>query len=421
MTSKALAFPLLVFCVSVSWQLAGAATVTAASCSSSAVQTAVNSANTGDTVLVPGGSCTYTTTVTVPNTKAITINGGGNTTITTSAHNAFDITPTASAATRFTGFTIVTSGVVNDSQSPIKTHGSTTTFAFRVDHNTFSAGDASTFISADGNAPGLIDHNGFTAGASAEMVHNLGAGPSSNAGWQDSVTPGSANMLFLEDNTFTYNATGNPAYYWGTAALQSYYGARTVFRHNTMNMVHVDQHGTAGMVGARWWEIYNNTFNTNVANASMDEYIHLRGGSGVVYGNTHSGANQAAGGIALEEEDTGSWPLAYQVGSGINGNTNGHAVCGSVNSSPAYFWGNSADMAVGVDEGGIQLNRDYFVSAQQPSTLSRQELSGDTCSTTYSYTAFTYPYPLDANGLPTGGGSQAQGPQPPSNLAAQVQ
>ena len=413
-----LALPLLLSCVA--WY-AQAATVTAASCSSSAVQAAVNSANSGDTVLVPGGSCTYTTAVTV--TAAITINGQGTTTITTAAQNAFSITPTASAATRFTGFTLVTSGVVNDSQSPIKTHGSTSTFPFRIDHNTFSCADSSTFISTDGNAPGLIDHNTFTAGASAEMIHNLGVGAGNNAGWQDSVTPGSFNMLYLEGNTFTFAATGNPAYFWGTAAIQSYYGARTVVRYNTMNMVHVDQHGTAGAVGARWWEIYDNTFNTNVADASQGDYLHLRGGSGIVYNNHHVGTNLVTGGINLEEEDTGTWPLAYQVGSGINGNTNGHSTCaGPVNSNPAYFWGNDADMPVGVDEGGIQLNRDYFVSPSQPGSLLRQEVSGDTCSTTYAYTAFTYPYPLDANGLPSPNGSgSSSAPSPPTNLAATVQ
>jgi hypothetical protein len=47
----------------------------------------------------------------------------------------------------------------------------------------------------------------------------------------------------------------------GNSAVQSYNGARTVFRHNSLDFSQVDQHGTNGNIGARWWEIYDNTFN----------------------------------------------------------------------------------------------------------------------------------------------------------------
>jgi hypothetical protein len=60
--------------------------------------------------------------------------------------------------------------------------------------------------------------------------------------------------------------------------MQSYYGARTVFRHNYLHMSHVDQHGTGGMIGARWWEVYENTFYV-VQNGNQSEYIMMRAGS----------------------------------------------------------------------------------------------------------------------------------------------
>ncbi len=367
-----------------------AATITAASCSATAVQAAINAANSGDTVLVPGGTCQYTTTVFISNTKAITLDGTGNTTITTTAQNAFDISAAGNAETRLTGFNINTSGVVNDSQPPIKTHGSTSTFSFRIDHNVFTSGDASTFITTDSNGPGLIDNNSFTAGASAEMIHNIGMGGVNTAGWNDDINPGSSSMLFIENNTFTYNATGNPAYFWGTAAVQSYFGARTVIRYNTMNMVHIDQHGTPGNIGARWWEIYENTFNTGVPNASQSNYIALRGGSGVVFNNHHTGFNLAdsnGAGIQLFEEDTGqtpgdsAYPFLYQIGRGIGQKY-----------SPAYVWNN--DIPAGSGSSNVQSGIDFFVSTTQPTSLKRQELGSDTSTTTYAYVPFQYPHPL---------------------------
>ena len=54
-----------------------AATYTAASCSTSAVQTAINSAAGGDTVIIPAGSCAWTSGVTISG-KGITVTGQGS-------------------------------------------------------------------------------------------------------------------------------------------------------------------------------------------------------------------------------------------------------------------------------------------------------------------------------------------------------
>src|SRR6516165_8379701 len=48
-------------------------TIHAASCSSSDVQTAINSASNGDSVVVPSGSCTWASQVTV--SAAVTLEG----------------------------------------------------------------------------------------------------------------------------------------------------------------------------------------------------------------------------------------------------------------------------------------------------------------------------------------------------------
>ena len=67
------------FLIIVTWHFAfsaesDAATITAASCSSANVQAAINSAQDGDTVVVPAGNCTSRTAVSI-NNKTITLQG----------------------------------------------------------------------------------------------------------------------------------------------------------------------------------------------------------------------------------------------------------------------------------------------------------------------------------------------------------
>ncbi len=375
---------------------AHANTITASSCSSSDVQNAINSASTGDTVVVPGGSCNWSSGVSIPSSKAITVNGGGNTTIS----GGISLTAGTSGTSRITGFTFT-------SNNAITTQGSTSTSPFRIDHNTFSEPNSQAiFVVCNGNGPGLLDHNTFNGGSASEMIHNMGMGATDASGWSDNIVPGGPNMLFIEDNTFTYNASGNPAYFWGTSALESYYGARTVFRHNTCNMCQVDQHGTAGMIGARWWEFYENTFNV-VPNGNQSDYIVIRAGSGVIFNNHVTGAsnNQGAGSINLYEEDSG-YPALYQVGRGINQNY-----------SPAYIWGNDSSMSVSSGSSNVVAGRDFIVSTSQPSSMHRWELSTDNASTTYSYTPYTYPHPLQGQSAPP---PPTPAPNAPGSLSAKA-
>src|SRR5690606_18514471 len=78
---------------------ANAATVTASACTSSAVQSAIDSANNGDTVVVPNGSCSWSSCVRI-NGKAIHLRGQSPTgvTITHNAGSSHLITVTESSA-----------------------------------------------------------------------------------------------------------------------------------------------------------------------------------------------------------------------------------------------------------------------------------------------------------------------------------
>jgi hypothetical protein len=68
-------FIALLFCA-LAMTEAYASTYPAASCSASAVQAAINSAASGDTVTIPAGTCTWTSGVTISG-KGITVNGAG--------------------------------------------------------------------------------------------------------------------------------------------------------------------------------------------------------------------------------------------------------------------------------------------------------------------------------------------------------
>jgi hypothetical protein len=398
-------FKNILFIFAVLWPLPSfAATVTALSCSQSDVQTAVNSAASHDTVRTPGPcSASWSSRVTIPSTKGIVVDGGGNTTLT---KYGFSLNQNSSASTRLTGF-IFTNGVPAANDYAIVVDGSPSSMAGRIDHNSFPASTSNnTFIRIGGNQPFLIDHNTFTTnGTPNEIIHNTGMGASSTAGWADDVVPGSAGMVFIEDNTFTYNASGNPAYYMGSSAVQSYYGARTVFRHNTLNMMQIDFHGTPGSIGARWAEVYENTFNTGVANAAQSNYVVIRGGSGVIWNNHHTGVNcgdNSCGNIAIFEEDTGGYPQLYQPGRGRN-----QAY------SPIYVWGNDPTLPAGGDGNLVLLNRDVFVSASKPASMIRCQSVADggsssNCASTYSYVPYPYPHPLQ--------NAAATPPQTPTNL-----
>ena len=80
-----------------------AATINAANCSSSAVQTAINSASTGDTVVIPNGRCTWTSGLSIG--KQIALQGANVPTRSSTATDGTTITHNAGSSTLF-AFTI---------------------------------------------------------------------------------------------------------------------------------------------------------------------------------------------------------------------------------------------------------------------------------------------------------------------------
>jgi hypothetical protein len=425
MTYKRLfVFPLiLLFCAFV--ENASAATIKAASCSSSDVQSAINSAANGDTVQLPsaGGTVQWSSRVSIPNSKGITLDGGNSGGKGCQILGELDLSPGSGSGSRVTNFQF--GGGDPGTGGFLELMGSLTTTPWRADHNTFTQLKShSTMVYIYGNTVGLFDHNTLACPDNCEMIHIMAANATDSSQWNNDLTPGSPLMTYLEDNTFQNNSSSSS--FNSCQTTEAAYGARYVERHNTIIFCKIDNHGTPGMIGGRWYEIYENTFNIDRSGGNQSQYMQLRAGSGVVFNNHKTGfANAGGGDIELLEEDTG-YPATYQIGRGINQTY-----------SPLYSWGNDASMPVESGSSNVVAGRDFFNSASQPDIMIRSEAKADggivngllgSSPKTYSYSPFTYPYPLNANGLPAPSGlAQSPAPPPgqapasPTNLSATVQ
>ncbi len=333
------------------------------------VQSAIKAAAAGNTVKIPAGSFSWSSPVSISN--PVTLTGAGPSATTINGPSLLSVGTTSSGPIRITGIT-------------------------------FNGGSNQVvLVQFYGINAALVDHCAFIGGSASEMIHNLGQGATDSSGWTNSVTPGSPNALYVEDCTFSKNPLADQ-YFWGTSAIQSYYGARTVMRHCTLNYCQIDQHGTAGMIGARWWEFYENTFYVppQASTGGQSNYFALRGGSGVVFNNHLTGYLNNPGSIEIVDENGGSNPL--YTGRGINQNP-----------SPVYFWGNDSTMQIGSGSSNVQLNRDYYVSNSQPASMKRWQLTSDGASTTYSYAPYTYPHPMVSGSNPI---STPATPAAPTNL-----
>ena len=258
----------------------GAADPTAASCSSADVQAAVNAATSGDRVLVPAGSCTYTSAVNIPNGKNITIQGAGINVTTISAGREVRVFSLNGSATRITGFTFNQGQILigGDDTAPVQD--------WRIDHNRFTGNNIVGYNSLLINCPftavpkgtfcrGLVDHNVFEGGVQV-LPWGFAATASLHAAWRQPTNLGGADTVFIEDNTFT-GPIGQ-----SFQTVDTNYAGRFVFCFNTATGSIVAVHSLQQWRGSRAWEIYKNTFNGHEWTAGL-----IRGGIGVGWGNQY--------------------------------------------------------------------------------------------------------------------------------------
>ena len=126
-----------------------------------------------------------------------------------------------------------------------------------------------------------------------------------------SLELGSENAVYIEDNYFR----GNRHH------IASNNGSRYVFRNNiaiatdmTKDFSQVDAHGLSSSPrGSRSWEIYNNQFKANLTSGRNLAGIGIRGGDGVIFGNTFRGPIAHPVLLSLEGGKCGDYPTMDQI------------------------------------------------------------------------------------------------------------
>jgi hypothetical protein len=276
---------------------------------------------------------------------------------------------------------------------------------------------------------GVISGNDFIYSAthsSARSPIEVVSDSTANA-WARTSGIGTANMVFIEDNTFDrYTYAG------GRHAVWSQEGGSYVFRHNTLINFDVDVHGQCSWYGAREWEIYENTFICE-AGVNCAYPIVVRGGTGVIYNNTIVNDGTGAYDIRIWDQrltanctatvypgdsecensgiyTSGQYPLEYQLGRGTFNTLDpiyswGNNYRGSSVTTANVEWndGSNCDAILEPDvvlHGSgtyalVEDDRDWYFKAEKP-----------------GYTPYTYPHPL-VQGDP----GDTISPAPPSGLS----
>jgi hypothetical protein len=283
-----LIFVTLIFCTFVTGSYA--ATINATSCSAAHVQSAINSATDGDTVVIPAGECTWDTTVTANGFSSITIQGAGiDQTIIHDNYaekSVLNVINIGTGPVRITGFTIdgdgSISGGIGDGCIFLTFNGDSN--ATRVDHIKFIDMKARGVIWKLGTnrAWGVIDNCIFETQYQNQGVAVTGEGGNSTWWWDNEpLNLGSKNFVFIEDSVFNWIE------HKSDAALDAYGGAKYVFRYNTVINTCVSHHGTdsGNYVAPHSFELYENQFLVDHVNGG-GRTLHSRGGTGVVFNNT---------------------------------------------------------------------------------------------------------------------------------------
>lgn len=395
------------------------AQIQALSCSRADVLAAFNAAADGGTVLIPMGTCTWTEGVELSAAKAITIRGAGidQTVIIDNINKAggggqvLSFNTQAGKRFRLTGITF--RGMAQDTE--VYNHGTVSIYGtgneVRLDHLKFDQPGTSA-IRFSGAVFGLIDHCYFNLPNFKQGVivfHDSWSGHQFGDGsFAAPLGLGGSQAIYIEDNIFVGPGVA------GGGPLDALGGGRFVFRYNSVQNDVLATHGTESSGryrGVRSYEIYNNTFS---ANSLLFTGIYLRGGTGVVWGNTFLGAGGETGyqsAVRLANyrssqsyqpwgQCNGSnpwdgnigpqsgYPCLDQVGRGqsslISGYTPNPVGWPNQVSEPLYIWGNTWSEVpnnpgeqVSVQHEVIQPNRDYFLIARP------------------GYMPYIYPHPLN--------------------------
>ncbi len=293
------------------WLVAGrvaAQTISAASCNTSDVQTALNSVTQSSaTVNIPAGTCSWTSGISysVPSgTTSLVIQGAGaeyantggastaGTDETIISVNVSGGNPAFVIGTASGQYLEVTGIAFSEASGYTPDHGeveiSGNSASVRVDHCHFQATGGAELegIELDGSVLGVADHNFFDSSdavSNAIRVYNGGTWEGDSTGngdesWADTDHFGSSEFFFAEDDLFTGGAG------------DCVYGGRYVIRYSTLTNSVMYNHGTNSSParGCRAVEFYMNTV-TSPSGPNGGAVESNNGGPMLVWGNTVSG------------------------------------------------------------------------------------------------------------------------------------
>lgn len=244
------------------------------------VSTCVGAAVDNDTVNILGGTATWNSRLST--TKAITIQGSGiGVTIIRNGVNPdgrmISMTAVVGKDSRLSGMTINDDGAAQALFGVVELLGAPGG-RIRVDHVKFDHPNGFNIMTY--SLRGVFDHNEFVWSSSTNIpiyVFEPGADDYGDESWNNPVTWGSSDFLFVEDNTFTFEGSSG-------FASDGYRGTRAVYRFNTLTGCSFQNHGTESSGrkrGGRAMEVYGN----NVS-GTTDTFMALRSGSGLSWGNT---------------------------------------------------------------------------------------------------------------------------------------
>lgn len=368
-----------------------AATRTAASCSQSAVSSAIAAANNGDVVQVPAGSCSWSG---LSISKAIHLQGAGvgQTRITLTGNNT--VTKQPAGITRVSGFTFTKSGGGNASKGWTIRGSWQGAEPVVFQDNAYSISDSGLFrIEVAG---GVIIANSTFTGAWDDSFLQLSDTADSGGSWSTADTIGARDTqgrlnIYVETNEFVGGTT---------QGLDADNASRLVYRYNIADRSSVNSHGMdTSPVGVRHFEIYNNRFehpggSCSTPTCNQSWLVLMRGATGVITDNEFV---DIAGSYWGDKREIHFWirgaedvrpqgscsnvryPVPRQVGQNHNGT--------SYFTDPIRIWNNTGPQVI--DAGwnfgnpcGLnfsdfwQQGRDYALSARP------------------GYVKYTYPHPL---------------------------
>lgn len=300
-----------------------ALTVTASSCSVSAVSAAIDLVSNGDTVRIPAGECTWSSALNY--SKGITLRGEtdcvlNSTGIPTSCSTIIVdgivgttsliwITSSAGLEYRISNIEFRDGGFRTGGVGPLRISGQTDRLPhdgrfFRFDHNRTIRLDDEPTMSL-GGIMGLIDSNYIDLVSGDDFIYldasteNEFAYPDTR--WAEPSNFGSSDFVFMEHNQFDRTLTAS-----ASAVTDADRGSRYVFRKNISQDGNLGAHGTESggrQRGHRATEVYDNIF----LNANG---FQLRSGTLLGFRNSYIYASGISGLASLQTnrlDDNYSW------------------------------------------------------------------------------------------------------------------